>query len=151
VLGGNKCVPCPEQCSYEEHPVQCVDCLLCTKDQMLRERGLTIAFHAHGRKSEQLRASLQAIGQSGSQSPTKPERKPMPYTFQDLEFFPHRAASRPFPGTVQGLLTFPNGWGVSVVGGPAGCALYGNAIDRREVGVISPDPNYRNPLLAINP
>ena len=63
VLGGNKCVPCPEQCSYEEHPVQCVDCLLCTKDQMLRERGLTIAFHAHRRKSEQLQASLQAKGQ----------------------------------------------------------------------------------------
>jgi hypothetical protein len=61
-IDGNKCIPCPEQCSTEEKHVQCIDCKLCFRDGMLRERGLTIAFNAHGRKSEALKATLQGKG-----------------------------------------------------------------------------------------
>lgn len=62
MLGDHKCIPCPEQCSSEAKPVQCVDCKLCTRDAMLRERNLTVAFIAHGRKAEKLKATLRAKG-----------------------------------------------------------------------------------------
>ena len=61
-VDGNKLVPCPEQCSSEEKHVQCVDCKLCSNDANLRKHNITIAFIAHGRKSEELKASLQEKG-----------------------------------------------------------------------------------------
>ena len=48
---GHTAIPCPNQVN---DAVQCVDCKLCTNDRMLRERGLTIAFKAHGRKAGEL-------------------------------------------------------------------------------------------------
>jgi hypothetical protein len=62
VIDGQKLVPCPEQCSSDEKHVQCVDCKLCCNDANLRKHDITIAFNAHGRKSEQLKATLAAQG-----------------------------------------------------------------------------------------
>ena len=59
-LGGHKLIPCPNQVN---DAVQCTDCKLCCNDGMLRERDLTIAFVAHGRKAEELAATQKAKGQ----------------------------------------------------------------------------------------
>ena len=70
-LGGNKIVPCPEQIADMEiaagvrpkdKAIQCVDCQLCCKDQMLIEKGLTVGFKAHGRKAPELIQILKAKG-----------------------------------------------------------------------------------------
>lgn len=70
-LAGENILPCPEQVASaqieagmrtKEQKIQCTDCLLCTKDKLLRERNLTIGFIAHSRLAEQLKAMLRAKG-----------------------------------------------------------------------------------------
>jgi hypothetical protein len=59
-IHGQKLIPCPNQVNEK---IQCVDCKLCTRDSILRAKDLTVAFRAHGRKSEELTATLQEKGQ----------------------------------------------------------------------------------------
>jgi hypothetical protein len=59
-IAGEMLIPCPNQVNEK---IQCVDCKLCTRDYVLRKKDLTVAFRAHGRKSEELTATLQEKGQ----------------------------------------------------------------------------------------
>lgn len=61
---------------------------------------------------------------------TSPEVKYVA-TFQDLVFKPHPIGH----GAKHAELEFPNGYGVSVVGGDSVCRLYGNGITTFEVAV----------------
>lgn len=47
-------------------------------------------------------------------------------TFDNLAFVEHPALGDIYKGTIQALIMFDNGYGVSVVTGPAGCGLYSN-------------------------
>ena len=47
-------------------------------------------------------------------------------TFDNLAFVKHPALGNSYRGTIQAVIMFNNGYGVSVVTGPAGCGLYGN-------------------------
>lgn len=60
VIDGQRLVPCPNQVNKK---VQCVDCKLCCNDANLKKHNLTIAFIAHGRKSEELAETLREKGQ----------------------------------------------------------------------------------------
>jgi hypothetical protein len=62
IVDGHRLVPCPEQCAPEDKPVQCTDCKLCCNDANLRKHNITIAFEAHGRKAEALKATLRGKG-----------------------------------------------------------------------------------------
>ena len=55
------------------------------------------------------------------------------YTLEGLEFSPHPATCG-----IQATLTFPNGWGLSVVGGPIGRGLCGDDKYTFEVAYITP-------------
>lgn len=54
-LDGVTAVPCPNQINKR---IKCSDCMLCSKDKVLLERGLTVAFRAHGREADQVREAV---------------------------------------------------------------------------------------------
>lgn len=54
-LDGVKLIPCPEQTGKAE---SCTECTLCFDDAKLRERGMGIAFQAHGLKASKMRARM---------------------------------------------------------------------------------------------
>lgn len=47
-------------------------------------------------------------------------------TFNNLVFAKHQTLGDIYKGTIQALVLFDNGYGVSVITGPAGCGLYGD-------------------------
>ena len=66
-------------------------------------------------------------------------------TFDDLDFKPHPMAEWKFPwkaDSVQAKHTFPNGYTISVVGGPSGCGLYGNGTTTFEVAIFTPEGDF---------
>ena len=66
--------------------------------------------------------------------------------FEIIEFEAH-----PIPGAIQGKGEFSNGWGISVVSGPAGCGLYGNLDDETyEVAIFRPNGNMTEDVIGWN-
>jgi hypothetical protein len=67
--------------------------------------------------------------------------------FEDLKFKPHPLTARlsptlNFPSAVQAFVEFPNGWGVSVVGGGRDRMLYGDGKTTFEVARLKDGKVY---------
>ncbi len=56
-VGGFRFIPCQEQ----TRGITCVECRLCFDDKSLREKGLGIAFEAHGAKKKAIKRRLTVI------------------------------------------------------------------------------------------
>ena len=54
IKDGLKLLPCPEQTLG----IQCVNCRLCMREDILKEAGLTIAFAAHGSQQKKIKEAI---------------------------------------------------------------------------------------------
>lgn len=63
-VNGESILPCPNQVAENAGRLfTCEQCMLCANDEMLRARGLTVGFEAHGNKARAMKEELVSIGQ----------------------------------------------------------------------------------------